>query len=87
VAATTLGTSAVRDVDRWTVAGLLTTAAQVGTAVGVAALIVVAGAARPAAGHRLGFAAATGPAVLGVLAVAFLLGAPSVSRRPSAARP
>jgi MFS family permease len=58
VAATTLGTSAVDDADRGTVAGLLTTAAQVGTAVGVAALVLVAGTTSATAGHRIGFAAA-----------------------------
>jgi MFS family permease len=46
VAATTLGTSAVAEADRGAVSGLLNTAAQVGTAVGVAALVQVgAGAA------------------------------------------
>ncbi len=86
VAATTLGTSAVRDADRGMVAGLLSTAAQVGTAVGVAALVLVAGTAPPATGHRLGFAAAAGLAVLGVLVLALLLRAPSVSRGPAPAR-
>ena len=45
VAATTLGTSAVGERDRGTAAGLLNTAAQVGTALGIAALVLVAGAA------------------------------------------
>jgi MFS family permease len=53
VAATTLGTSAVGERERGTAAGLLNTAAQVGTALGIAALVLVAGAA----GHRLAFAA------------------------------
>jgi EmrB/QacA subfamily drug resistance transporter len=52
VAATTLGTSAVGERDRGTAAGLLNTAAQVGTALGIAALVLVAGAAS----HRLAFA-------------------------------
>ncbi|HEX6021261.1 MAG TPA: MFS transporter [Solirubrobacter sp.] len=41
VAATTLGTSAVAEADRGAVSGLLNTAAQVGTAVGVAALVAI----------------------------------------------
>jgi len=66
VAATTLGTSAVDDADRGTVAGLLNTAAQVGTALGVAALVLVAGTTNATAGHRIGFAAAAALALLGV---------------------
>jgi EmrB/QacA subfamily drug resistance transporter len=64
VAATTLGASAVTDVDRGTAAGLLNTAAQVGTALGIAVLVLIAGSTGPTAGHRLAFA------VAGVLAVA-----------------
>ena len=67
VAATTLGASAVGEADRATAAGLLNTAAQVGTAVGIAALILVAGTTDPTAGHRIGFATAAALAVLGVV--------------------
>ena len=61
VAATTLGTSAVADAERGTASGLLNTAAQVGTAVGIAALVLV--------GHRLGFAAAGALAAVGAVAL------------------
>ncbi len=73
VAATTLGASAVGEADRGTAAGLLNTAAQVGTALGVAALILIAGTTDAAAGHRLGFAAAAALAVLGAVLPAVLL--------------
>ena len=73
VAATTLGTSAVGERERGTAAGLLNTAAQVGTALGIAALVLVAGAA----GHRLAFAAV---AVI-TLAAAAGFGPTSISRR------
>jgi MFS family permease len=74
VAATTLGASAVGDADRGTVAGLLGTAAQVGTALGVAALVLVAGAA---ADYRLGLAVAAAVAALGVAVQAILLASPA----------
>jgi EmrB/QacA subfamily drug resistance transporter len=61
VAATTHGASSVADADRGTAAGLLNTAAQVGTAVGIAALVLV--------GHRLGFAAAGALAAVGSAAL------------------
>ncbi len=69
VAATTLGASAVDDGDRGTAAGLLNTAAQVGTALGIAVLVLIAGTTNATTGHRLGFVAAaalaaTGAAVL-----------------------
>jgi EmrB/QacA subfamily drug resistance transporter len=67
VAATTLGTSAVDDADRGTVAGLLTTAAQVGTALGVAGLVLVAGTTTATPGHRIGFAVAAALALAGAL--------------------
>jgi EmrB/QacA subfamily drug resistance transporter len=74
VAATTLGASAVADADRGTAAGLLNTAAQVGTALGIAALVLVAGApAGATAGHRLGFAAAAAFAALGAVVLGVLL--------------
>jgi MFS family permease len=70
VAATTLGASAVREADRATAAGLLNTAAQVGTALGVAALVLLSGTTTTAAaGHRIGFAAAAALALLGVPAI------------------
>ncbi len=59
VAATTLGASAVPEPDRGAAAALLNAAAQVGTALGVAALVLVA-----AAGQRLGFTAAAAIAAL-----------------------
>ena len=73
VAATTLGASAVAEGERGTAAGLLNTAAQVGTALGIAALVLVAGAG----GHRLGLAAAAVLAAAGALALRHLLPAPA----------
>ena len=69
VAATTLGASAVADGDRATAAGLLNTAAQAGTALGIAALVLIAGTAGPSAGHRLGFTAAAALAAAGAATV------------------
>ncbi len=93
VAATTLGTATVDEADRGIVAGLLNTAAQVGTALGVAALVLVAGTTDAAGGHRIGFAAAAALAVLGIV---FLRAhpprasqrdpSPSARREPSNAR-
>ena len=93
VAATTLGTATVDEADRGPVAGLLNTAAQVGTALGVAALVLVAGTTDAAGGHRIGFAAAAALAVLGIV---FLRAhpprasqrdpSPSARREPSNAR-
>ena len=61
VAATTLGSSAVGEAERGTASGLLNTAAQVGTAVGIAALVLI--------GDRLGFAAAGALAAVGSVAL------------------
>jgi EmrB/QacA subfamily drug resistance transporter len=69
VAATTLGASAVADADRATAAGLLNTAAQVGTAIGIAGLVLIAGEASPSTGHRVGFAAAAALAATGATTV------------------
>ena len=81
VAATTLGTSAVDQGDRGAASAMLNTAAQVGTAIGVAALVLVAGAATGAAGYGLGFA---GAAVLASFGLA--LGLVFLSRRNAAAK-
>jgi predicted MFS family arabinose efflux permease len=84
VAATTLGASAVAEADRGTVAGLLNTAAQVGTAVGVAALVLVSGMSGVPAGHRLGFAAAAAVAALGAHCLRRLAPPARPPRRPAA---
>jgi MFS family permease len=60
VAATTLGTSAVPEADRGTASALLGAAAQLGTAAGVPALVLL--------GPRAGFAAATALATGGAIA-------------------
>ncbi|HEV7749901.1 MAG TPA: MFS transporter [Baekduia sp.] len=80
VAATTLGTSAVDDADRGTVAGLLNTAAQVGTALGVASLVLVAATTSATAGHRIGFAAAAALALVAAVAQAMPLRARAPAR-------
>ena len=80
VAATTLGASAVGEAERGTAAGLLNTAAQVGTAVGIAALVLVAGharAPRPAIASASPSAAAL--AALGAVGLGVLLRAPARS--------
>jgi MFS family permease len=82
VAATTLGTSAVGPGDRGTAAGLLSTAAQVGTAVGVAALVLAAGTSDATAGHRIGFGAAAALALLGAAAAGLLVRGGQVRARP-----
>jgi EmrB/QacA subfamily drug resistance transporter len=91
VNATNLGASAVPEADRGTAAGLLNTAAQVGTAVGIAALVLVAGTASPDTGHRVAFAAASALAALGGLVLfAALRPAPSArgaTPAPERARP
>ena len=81
VAATTLGASAVAEADRGTAAGLLNTAAQVGTALGIAALVLVAGTAGATAGHRLGFAVAGAVAALGAAVLGVLLRSPAQPRK------
>jgi MFS family permease len=65
VAATTLGASAVPEAERGTAAALLNAAAQLGTGIGVPALVLLAGTTGATAGHRLGFLAA---ALLAVIA-------------------
>ena len=74
VAATTLGASAVAEADLGSAAGLLNTAAQVGTALGIASLVLIAGATHSAtAGHRLGFTAASALAAFGAVCLVALL--------------
>ena len=74
VAATTLGASAVPEPDLGSAAGLLNTAAQVGTALGIAGLVLIAGSTHSAtAGHRLGFTAASALAAFGAVGLAALL--------------
>jgi EmrB/QacA subfamily drug resistance transporter len=87
VAATTLGASAVGEPDRGTVAGLLNTAAQVGTAVGVAALVLLAGTANAVAGHRIGFAAAAAVAGLGAVVLLWHASSPIPTAPPERRRP
>lgn len=82
VAATNLGAAAVPEADRGTAAGLLNTAAQVGTALGIAALVLAAGAS----GDRLAFAAASALAGFGALVLlTFLRGLPQRRRTPATA--
>jgi len=78
VAATTLGVSAVADDHRATAAGLLSTAAQVGTALGVATLLVFAD-------RRLGFVVAAALAVALAVIVASAQGRTRSPRERQAA--
>ena len=86
VASTTRGTSAVQEGERGLASGVLNSSAQVGTALGLAALITVAatrtealtgggeaGAAALVEGFRVAFYAATGIAVAGALVPLFLM--------------
>jgi MFS family permease len=85
VAATTLGSSAVGDADRGVASGLLATAAQVGTALGVAGIVLVAGSA----GHGAGFVAAAVAALLALGLPAVLGGrgqAPATCSQNAAAK-
>lgn len=80
VAATAVGVSATAPGERGTAAALLNTAAQIGTALGVAGLVLLAGLSTPTAGHRLGFAVASCVAGLGSVVLAVLLQAEGVDR-------
>ena len=95
VASTARGTSAVEKGKRGLASGLLNTAAQVGTALGLAALLAIAGAYTGAlsggsepgvealvAGYRLAFLVAAGVASLGVLAALGLIRRAEASGRP-----
>jgi MFS family permease len=89
VASTTRGTSAVEEARRGLASGLMNTAAQVGTALGLATLLTLAAASASAhaafagggppdaqalvAGYRLAFFAAAGIASLGVLVALFVV--------------
>jgi len=85
VASTARGTSAVEEPERGLASGLMNTAAQVGTAMGLAALLTLAATiasayAGPAAsaealvaGYRVALFAAAGIACLGVLAALFVV--------------
>ena len=95
VASTARGTSAMEKGKRGLASGLLNTAAQVGTALGLAALLAIAGAYTGAlsggsepkvealvAGYRLAFLVAAGVASLGVLAALGLIRVAEASGRP-----
>jgi len=84
VASTTRGTSAVEEGDRGLASGFMNTSAQVGTALGLAALISLAsartmavsggteaGAEALVAGYRLAFLVAAGAALFGVVAALY----------------
>lgn len=91
VASTAAGVSAVAADERGLASGLLNAAAQIGTAVGIAALGAVAaartgiimgggeGADALVAGYRLAFFVATGVAVVGALAALGLIRGPDTS--------
>lgn len=83
VASTTAGVSAVAENERGLASGLLNAAAQIGTAIGIAALGSVAAArtgaiagesaAASVAGYRLAFMVAAGVAIVGALAALVLI--------------
>lgn len=86
VAATGIGVAAVDRADEGLASGLLNTAAQVGTAVGLALLLAIAGAGyqpgdeAAADGIRIGYAAAGGLAIAGLAAALVLLRVPARER-------
>jgi MFS family permease len=80
VASTAAGTAAVDERDRGVAAGLLTSTAQLGTALGIAVTTPVVAAAVPMTGYRLGFGVA---ALIGLAGLLGALTVPQVSRRPS----
>jgi MFS family permease len=80
VASTAAGTAAVDERDRGVAAGLLTSTAQLGTALGLAVTTPLVAAAAPMTGYRLGFGVAALIGVAGLLAARTV---PRSSRRPS----
>jgi MFS family permease len=80
VASTAAGTATVDERDRGVAAGLLTSTAQLGTALGLAVTTPVVAAAAPMTGYRLGFGVAALIGVAGLLAARTV---PRSSRRPS----
>ena len=92
VASTARGTSAVEEEDRGLASGFMNTSAQVGTALGLAALISLAtartaalsggaGAEALVAGYRLAFLVAAGVASLGVVAALYFFRQAKASRK------
>lgn len=71
VASTTAGTISVAEGDRGVAAGLLSSTAQLGQALGLAAITPLVASAAPMTGYRLGFVAA---AVVGVVGLLVALG-------------
>jgi len=82
VASTTAGTAEVRSAERGVGAGLLNSTAQLGQALGLAAITPVVASAAPMTGYRLGFVLAAVVAVVGVVAAAM-----TVSGRPASPTP
>ena len=100
VASTTCGTSSVREEDRGLASGLLTSSAQVGTALGLAVLFAVVVARTDAvvaggepggqalvAGYRWAFFVGAGIAALGAAATLWLVRRKSHGSRRSETRP
>lgn len=85
VASTAAGSAGVDERDRGVAAGLLTSTAQLGTALGVAVTTPLVAAAAPMTGYRLGFGAAALIAVAGLLAAFTVPRAPRPA--PGGARP
>ena len=81
VASTASGTAALGEAERGVAAGVLNAAAQVGTALGLAAVITLAAAT----GYRTGFAAAA--AIAAVAAAALTRSSRRLRRRPTTPRP
>jgi MFS family permease len=94
VPATSLGVSAVADDERGLASGLLNTAAQIGTALGIAALLALAAAATPGPagggasspgarvqGYRLGYLAAAGVSAAGLLTGVLVIRSPQMAGR------
>jgi MFS family permease len=81
MASTASGTAALGEAEQGVAAGVLNAAAQVGTALGLAAVITLAAATD----YRTGFAAAA--AIAGAAALALIRSSPPSRRRPTTPRP
>jgi MFS family permease len=81
VASTASGTAALSEAEQGTAAGVLNAAAQVGTALGLAAVVTLAAATD----YRTGFGAAA--AIAAAAALALTRSSPPLRRRPTMPRP
>ncbi|WP_114561508.1 MFS transporter, partial [Desertihabitans aurantiacus] len=82
VASTTAGTTSVGEADRGVAAGLLNSSAQLGQALGLAAVSPLVASAAPMTGYRLGFVAAALVGVAGAVIASGYGRRPAADQRP-----